>query len=110
MPADESAGKSIEKTVDCAVMAFAFGGHCQALLVMDYVLAEKSAFLRCRRRKASFRGPPTSLAAFYPGPRIARQAINTRSGSNATARGSSLLRRDLRDRRDGRSVRRVVTG
>src|SRR5262249_44216500 len=48
---DEFGGQSIEKPWIAAVEAFAIGGHCQALLVMDYVLAEKSAFLTLPARK-----------------------------------------------------------
>ena len=39
-PPDEFGGRSIEKPWVAAVETFAIGGHCQLLLVMDYVLAE----------------------------------------------------------------------
>src|SRR5262245_163020 len=50
-PPDEFGGRSVEKPWIAAVEAFAIGGHCQLLLVMDYVLAERGAFLTLPARK-----------------------------------------------------------
>jgi thioesterase DpgC len=44
-PPDEFGGQTIEKPWIAAVESFAIGGHCQILLAVDYVLAEKSAFM-----------------------------------------------------------------
>src|SRR5262249_14251884 len=51
VPLDEFGGNTIEKPWIAAVESFAIGGHCQVLLVMDYVLAERSAFLTLPARK-----------------------------------------------------------
>src|SRR5262249_18764935 len=40
-PPDEFGGQTIEKPWIAAVESFAIGGHCQVLLAVDYVLAEK---------------------------------------------------------------------
>jgi thioesterase DpgC len=73
---DELGGQSIEKPWIAAVEAFAIGGHCQALLVMDYVLAEKSAFLTLPARKEGIiPGAANMRLPRFTGDRIARQAI-----------------------------------
>jgi thioesterase DpgC len=75
-PPDEFGGQSIEKPWIAAVEAFAIGGHCQALLVMDYVLAEKSAFLTLPARKEGIiPGAANMRLPRFTGDRIARQAI-----------------------------------
>ena len=59
-----------------AVEAFAIGGHCQVLLVMDYVLAERSAFLTLPARKEGIiPGAANMRLPRAVGDRIARQAI-----------------------------------
>src|SRR5207237_132435 len=50
-PPDEFGGQTVEKPWVAAVEKFAIGGHCQILLVMDYVLAERDAFLTLPARK-----------------------------------------------------------
>ncbi len=42
---DDVNGRGVEKLWIAAVDTFAIGGHCQALLCMDYVLAASDAFL-----------------------------------------------------------------
>jgi thioesterase DpgC len=75
-PPDELGGKSIEKPWIAAVETFAIGGHCQALLVMDYVLAERSAFLTLPARKEGIiPGAANMRLPRFTGDRIARQAI-----------------------------------
>jgi (3,5-dihydroxyphenyl)acetyl-CoA 1,2-dioxygenase len=75
-PPDEFGGRSIEKPWIAAVEAFAIGGHCQALLVMDYVLAERSAFLTLPARKEGIiPGAANMRLPRFTGDRIARQAI-----------------------------------
>jgi thioesterase DpgC len=75
-PPDEFGGKSIEKPWIAAVEAFAIGGHCQALLVMDYVLAEQNAFLTLPARKEGIiPGAANMRLPRFTGDRIARQAI-----------------------------------
>ena len=75
-PPDEFGGRSIEKPWIAAVEAFAIGGHCQALLVMDYVLAEKDAYLSLPARKEGIiPGAANMRLARFVGDRITRQAI-----------------------------------
>jgi thioesterase DpgC len=75
-PPDELGGQTIEKPWIAAVEAFAIGGHCQALLVMDYVLAERDAFLTLPARKEGIiPGAANMRLPRFTGDRIARQAI-----------------------------------
>src|SRR6266849_8755513 len=75
-PPDEFGGRTIEKPWIAAVEAFAIGGHCQALLVMDYVLAERNAFLTLPARKEGIiPGAANMRLPRFTGDRIARQAI-----------------------------------
>jgi thioesterase DpgC len=75
-PPDEFGGDSIEKPWVAAVESFAIGGHCQILLVMDYVLAERSAFLTLPARKEGIiPGAANMRLPRFTGDRIARQAI-----------------------------------
>ncbi len=75
-PPDEFGGRTLEKPWIAAVEAFAIGGHCQALLVMDYVLAERNAFLTLPARKEGIiPGAANMRLPRFTGDRIARQAI-----------------------------------
>jgi thioesterase DpgC len=75
-PPDEFGGRSVEKPWIAAVEAFAIGGHCQILLVMDYVLAERTAFLTLPARKEGIiPGAANMRLPRFTGDRIARQAI-----------------------------------
>ena len=75
-PPDEFGGGTIEKPWIAAVESFAIGGHCQLLLVMDYVLAERSAFLTLPARKEGIiPGAANMRLPRFTGDRIARQAI-----------------------------------
>ncbi len=75
-PPDEFGGATIEKPWIAAVETFAIGGHCQLLLVMDYVLAERTAFLTLPARKEGIiPGAANMRLPRFTGDRIARQAI-----------------------------------
>src|SRR5712692_9098320 len=75
-PPDEVDAGTTEKPWIAAVEAFAIGGHCQILLVMDYVLAERSAFLTLPARKEGIiPGAANMRMPRFTGDRIARQAI-----------------------------------
>ncbi len=75
-PPDEFGGQTIEKPWIAAVEGFAIGGHCQALLVMDYVLAEKSAYMTLPARKEGIiPGAANMRLPRFTGDRLARQAI-----------------------------------
>jgi thioesterase DpgC len=75
-PPDEFGGRSIEKPWVAAVETFAIGGHCQLLLVMDYVLAEAGAYLTLPARKEGIiPGAANMRLPRFTGDRLARQAI-----------------------------------
>jgi thioesterase DpgC len=75
-PPDEFGGNTIEKPWIAAVESFAIGGHCQILLVMDYILAERTAFLTLPARKEGIiPGAANMRMPRFTGDRIARQAI-----------------------------------
>jgi thioesterase DpgC len=76
LPPDEFGGRSIEKPWIAGVETFAIGGHCQLLLVMDYVLAESGAYLTLPARKEGIiPGAANMRLPRFTGDRIARQAI-----------------------------------
>jgi thioesterase DpgC len=73
---DELAGGTIEKPWIAAVDAFAIGGGCQLLLVMDYVLAARDAYMTLPARKEGIiPGAANLRLTRFTGGRIARQAI-----------------------------------
>ena len=73
---DDVAGAGIEKPWVAAVEAFAIGGHCQALLCMDYILAASDAYLTLPARKEGIiPGLANLRLPRFTGDRIARQAI-----------------------------------
>jgi (3,5-dihydroxyphenyl)acetyl-CoA 1,2-dioxygenase len=75
-PPDECGGDTIEKPWIAAVETFAIGGHCQVLLAVDYVLAEKDAYLTLPARKEGIiPGAANMRLPRFTGDRIARQAI-----------------------------------
>ena len=75
-PPDELGGPSIEKPWIAAVESFAIGGHCQLLLVCDYVLAERTAYMTLPARKEGIiPGAANMRLPRFTGDRIARQAI-----------------------------------
>jgi thioesterase DpgC len=74
-PPDEF-GLTKEKPFIAAVETFAIGGHCQVLLAVDYVLAEKSAFMTLPARKEGIiPGAANMRLPRAVGDRMARQAI-----------------------------------
>ncbi len=75
-PPDEFGGDTFEKPFIAVVESFAIGGHCQVLLAVDYVLAEKTAFLTLPARKEGIiPGAANMRLPRAVGDRIARQAI-----------------------------------
>ncbi|HET7714219.1 MAG TPA: enoyl-CoA hydratase/isomerase family protein [Bauldia sp.] len=73
---DDLAGRSIEKPWIAAVDSFAIGGHCQLLLVADYVLAADDAFMSLPARKEGIiPGFANLRLPRLTGERIAREAI-----------------------------------
>jgi thioesterase DpgC len=73
---DDIAGTTREKIWIAAVDGFAIGGGCQHLLVMDYVLAARDAYLTLPARKEGIIPGAANLRLWrFTGDRIARQAI-----------------------------------
>jgi (3,5-dihydroxyphenyl)acetyl-CoA 1,2-dioxygenase len=73
---DDVSGFGIEKPWVAAVDTFAIGGHCQILLVMDYVIAAADAFMTLPARKEGIiPGLANLRLPRFVGDRIARQAI-----------------------------------
>ena len=73
---DDVNGRGVEKLWIAAVDTFAIGGHCQALLCMDYVLAASDAFLTLPARKEGIiPGFANLRMPRFTGDRIARQAV-----------------------------------
>jgi thioesterase DpgC len=75
---DDVTGQTLEKPWIAVVEGFAIGGHCQYLLVMDYVLAAQDAFMSLPARKEGIiPGAANLRLPRFTGDRIARQAIMT---------------------------------
>ena len=73
---DDVNGRGVEKLWIAALDTFAIGGHCQALLCMDYVLAASDAFVTLPARKEGIIPGFSNLRLpRFVGDRIARQAI-----------------------------------
>jgi thioesterase DpgC len=73
---DDVTGQTLEKPWIAALEGFAIGGHCQYLLVMDYVLAAKDAYMTLPARKEGIiPGAANLRLPRFVGDRIARQAI-----------------------------------
>ncbi|MCC6887480.1 MAG: enoyl-CoA hydratase/isomerase family protein [Hyphomicrobiales bacterium] len=76
LPLDDTAGGSLEKPWIAAVEGFAIGGHCQLLLTVDHVVAERNAFLSLPARKEGIiPGLANMRLPRFTGDRLARQAI-----------------------------------
>ena len=73
---DDVHGTAAEKPWIAAVDNFAIGGHCQALLVMDYVIAAAGSYMTLPARKEGIiPGAANLRLPRFVGDRIARQAI-----------------------------------
>jgi thioesterase DpgC len=73
---DDVTGQTLEKPWIAALEGFAIGGHCQYLLVMDYVLAAKDAYMTLPARKEGIiPGAANLRLPRFVGDRIARQAV-----------------------------------
>src|SRR6266849_1254014 len=69
-------GGATEKPWIAAVEGFAIGGHCQVLLVCDYVIAQNDAYLMLPARKEGIiPGAANLRLPRFTGDRIARRAI-----------------------------------
>ncbi|HUV32625.1 MAG TPA: enoyl-CoA hydratase/isomerase family protein [Devosiaceae bacterium] len=73
---DDIAGRTAEKPLVTVVEGFAIGGHCQLLLVSDYVLAAADAYVTLPARKEGIiPGMANLRLPRFLGDRMARQAI-----------------------------------
>ena len=73
---DDVSGRTTEKPWIAAVDGFAIGGHCQLLLVADYVLAADDAFMTLPARKEGIiPGFANLRLPRFTGERLARAAI-----------------------------------
>lgn len=73
---DETAGRTREKPWIATAETFAIGGHCQYLLVMDYIIAARDAYITLPARKEGIiPGAANMRLPRFVGDRIARQAI-----------------------------------
>ena len=81
LPADDARASTLEKPWIAAVDGFAIGGGCQILLVMDYVLAARGAFMTLPARKEGIiPGAANLRLPRFCGERIARQLISKGRG------------------------------
>jgi thioesterase DpgC len=111
-PPDEFGGPSIEKPWIAAVEAFAIGGHCQLLLVMDYVIAERGAFMTLPARKEGIiPGAANMRLPRFVGDRIARQAVQYERRLECDSQEGRLICDELVERGEmDAAVERVVEG
>jgi thioesterase DpgC len=80
-PPDDPRGPTCEKPWIAAVDTFAIGGGCQILLVCDYVLAARGAFMTLPARKEGIiPGAANLRLPRFTGDRIARQLISKGRG------------------------------
>ncbi len=76
-PPDDTRGTTREKPWIAAVESFAIGGGCQILLVMDYVIAARGAYMTLPARKEGIIPGASNLRLpRFTGERIARQLIS----------------------------------
>ncbi len=91
-PPDETRGEGTEKLWIAAVEEFAIGGHCQILLVMDYVLAARGAYMTLPARKEGIiPGMANMRLPRFVGGRIARQAIMYEKRIECDSPGGRLI-------------------
>jgi len=111
-PPDEFHGASIEKLWIAAVEGFAIGGHCQVLLVCDYVIAERGAYLTLPARKEGIiPGAANLRLPRFTGDRIARQAIlNERRIDCDSQEGRLICDEVVEQGTMDRAIERVVAG
>ena len=73
---DDVHGVAVEKPWVAAVDNFAIGGHCQTLLVMDFIVAAAGAYLTLPARKEGIiPGAANLRLSRFVGDRIARQLV-----------------------------------
>ena len=89
---DDARAATPEKPWVAAVDTFAIGGGCQILLVIDYVLAERGAFLTLPARKEGIiPGAANLRLPRFTGDRIARQLISMERGLDCESPEGRLI-------------------
>jgi thioesterase DpgC len=109
---DDVNGFGTEKQWVAAVDTFAIGGHCQLLLVMDYVLAAADAFMTLPARKEGIiPGLANLRLPRFTGDRIARQAIQYgRRLDCDSPEGRMICGEIVQAREMDEAIERVVSG
>jgi len=109
---DDVSGFGIEKPWVAAVDTFAIGGHCQILLVMDYVIAAADAFMTLPARKEGIiPGLANLRLPRFVGDRIARQAIQYERRLPCDSPEGRLICDEIVAPQDmAESIERVVAG
>jgi thioesterase DpgC len=89
---DDPRSQTLEKPWIAAVDTFAIGGGCQILLVMDYVLAARGAFMTLPARKEGIiPGAANLRLPRFTGERIARQLITKGRGLDCDSAEGRLI-------------------
>ena len=97
-PPEEWRGATREKPWIAAVEAFAIGGGCQILLVCDYVLAARGAYMTLPARKEGIiPGAANLRLPRFTGDRIARQLIAYGRGLNCDSPEGRLICDEITD-------------
>jgi thioesterase DpgC len=111
-PPDECGGLSKEKPWIAAVETFAIGGHCQVLLAVDYVIAERTAFMTLPARKEGIiPGAANMRLPRAVGDRIARQAIQYERRIECDSPEGRLICDEIVEQGSmDAAIERVVTG
>jgi (3,5-dihydroxyphenyl)acetyl-CoA 1,2-dioxygenase len=92
LPPDDARAPTWEKPWIAAVDTFAIGGGCQILLVMDYVLAARGAFMTLPARKEGIvPGAANLRLSRFTGERIARQLISHGRGLDCDSPEGRLI-------------------
>lgn len=109
---DDVHGETREKPWIAAVERFAIGGHCQLLLVSDYIIAESDAYLTLPARKEGIiPGMANLRLPRFVGDRIARQAIQYERRIDCAQPDGRLICDEIVDTGAmDEAIARVVTG
>ncbi len=100
-PPDDPRAATWEKPWIAAVETFAIGGGCQILLVMDYVLAERGAFMTLPARKEGIiPGAANLRLPRFTGDRVARQLISKGRGLDCDSPEGRLICDEIVSRED----------
>jgi thioesterase DpgC len=98
LPVDDPRAPTLEKPWIAAVDTFAIGGGCQLLLVMDYVLAARGAYMTLPARKEGIiPGAANLRLPRFTGERIARQLIAKGRGLDCDSPEGRLICDEIAD-------------